>query len=119
MSPSVYQRIPSSIRAIYGLDIMRNGLHASSNNKQVREEIALVFPDYEFIKHRPTFINSNEPIRIDTKQVHVSLADTIHSNDSPSYDVSTSTRLNHPLHDAYCLESDGRNCSIDEQYCTC
>ncbi len=32
---------------------MRNGLHASSNNKHAREEIRLLFPDYEFIKTRP------------------------------------------------------------------
>ncbi len=43
----------SRIRAIYGLDIMRNGLHASSNNKHAREEIRLLFPDYEFIKTKP------------------------------------------------------------------
>ncbi len=32
---------------------MRNGLHASSNNKHAREEIRLLFPDYEFIKTKP------------------------------------------------------------------
>ena len=48
-----------SIRAIYGLDIMRNGLHASSNNKHAREEIRLLFPDYEFIKSRPIPFHSN------------------------------------------------------------
>ncbi|CAF0913540.1 unnamed protein product [Rotaria sordida] len=50
---------PESIRAIYGLDIMRNGLHASSNNKHAREEIRLLFPDYEFIKSRPIPFHSN------------------------------------------------------------
>jgi hypothetical protein len=38
---------------------MRNGLHASSNNKHAREEIRLLFPDYEFIKHRPIPFHSN------------------------------------------------------------
>ncbi|CAF3675555.1 unnamed protein product [Rotaria socialis] len=50
---------PESIRAIYGLDIMRNGLHASSNNKHAREEIRLFFPDFEFIKTKPITFHSN------------------------------------------------------------
>ncbi|CAF5053065.1 unnamed protein product, partial [Rotaria socialis] len=50
---------PESIRAIYGLDIMRNGLHASSNNKHAREEIRLFFPDFEFIKTKPITFLSN------------------------------------------------------------
>lgn len=32
---------------------MRNGLHASSSNKHAREEIRLLFPDYEFLKTKP------------------------------------------------------------------
>lgn len=47
------------IRAIYGLDIMRNGLHASSSNKHAREEIRLLFPDYEFIKTKPMPFHGN------------------------------------------------------------
>ncbi|CAM4747562.1 unnamed protein product [Rotaria magnacalcarata] len=50
---------PESIRAIYGLDIMRNGLHASSNNKHAREEIRLLFPDFEFVKTKPITFHSN------------------------------------------------------------
>jgi hypothetical protein len=53
--------ILSRIRAIYGLDIMRNGLHASSNNKHAREEIRLLFPDYEFIKNKPIPFHSIIP----------------------------------------------------------
>ncbi|UJR26523.1 hypothetical protein I4U23_007846 [Adineta vaga] len=50
---------PDSIRAIYGLDIMRNGLHASSNKKHAREEIRLLFPDYIFLKTKPIPFHSN------------------------------------------------------------
>ncbi|CAF3860635.1 unnamed protein product [Adineta steineri] len=57
---------PESIRAIYGLDIMRNGLHASSNNKHAREEIRLLFPDYELIKNRPIPFQSNILSTVDT-----------------------------------------------------
>lgn len=32
---------------------MRNGLHASSSNKHAREEIRLLFPDYEFLQTKP------------------------------------------------------------------
>ena len=46
------------IRAIYGLDIMRNGIHASSNNKHAREERRLLFPDYELTKARPLSVPS-------------------------------------------------------------
>ncbi|CAF3494199.1 unnamed protein product [Rotaria sp. Silwood1] len=66
---------PESIRAIYGLDIMRNGLHASSNNKHAREEIRLLVPDYEFIKSRPIPFHSN-----------VLRTDSIISNDLPIHD---------------------------------
>ncbi|CAF4390870.1 unnamed protein product [Rotaria sp. Silwood2] len=66
---------PESIRAIYGLDIMRNGLHASSNNKHAREEIRLLFPDYEFIKSRPIPFHSN-----------ILTTDSVISNDLPIHD---------------------------------
>ena len=38
---------------------MRNGLHASSNNKHAREEIRLLFPDYEFLKTKPIPFHSS------------------------------------------------------------
>jgi len=47
------------IRAIFGLDVMRNALHASSNNKHAREEIRLLFPDYEFVKTKPVPFSSS------------------------------------------------------------
>ena len=54
--------IHESFRAIYGLDIMRNGFHASSNNKHAREEIRLLFPEYEIVKHRSILTGNRDQL---------------------------------------------------------
>ncbi|CAF0759923.1 unnamed protein product, partial [Didymodactylos carnosus] len=84
---------PESIRAIYGLDIMRNAVHASSHIKFAREEIRLLYPDYEFIKKRPSFIHTiKESVDVDSefdksKQIN-------HDIDS-----LTSQRISQDMHD--------------------
>lgn len=71
---------------------MRNGLHASSNNKHAREEIRLLFPDYEFLKTKPIPFHSKNP-----------------SNSFPSADeIITNDKSIRIEHDLYYLESSGK-----------
>lgn len=37
-----------SIRALYGVDVIANAIHASSNMQRAMDEVKVVFPDIEF-----------------------------------------------------------------------
>ena len=85
---------------------MRNALHASSNNKHAREEIRLLFPDYEFIRSRPIPFHSSIISSLFLYFVmsnfyqlfHVYPAETTNSNSFPT----------HFEYDLYHLEEDGK-----------
>ncbi len=48
MCVAVLSHVCCSIRAMYGVDVKANAIHASSSAKRVMEEVKVAFPDIEF-----------------------------------------------------------------------